>query len=72
MFFDNVVFAGVLTVGLMVLFFAGFEFLSGRTRISARSDSSGLMSTQGILGDFGCPFFCLGGLWADQVVGGAV
>jgi hypothetical protein len=26
MFFDNVVFAGVLTVGLMVLFFAGFGF----------------------------------------------
>ena len=30
MFFDNVVFAGVLTVGLMVLFFAGFGFFSGR------------------------------------------
>ena len=29
MFFDNVVFAGVLTVGLMVVFFAGFGlFLS--------------------------------------------
>ena len=26
MFFDNVVIAGVLTVGLMVLFFAGFGF----------------------------------------------
>lgn len=24
MFFDNVVFAGVLTVGLMVMFFVGF------------------------------------------------
>ena len=26
MFLDNVVIAGVLTVGLMVLFFAGFGF----------------------------------------------
>ena len=26
MFFDNVVFAGVLTVGLMVLFFVGLGF----------------------------------------------
>jgi hypothetical protein len=28
------------------------------------------MSTQGILGNFGCPFFlCLGGLWADHALG---
>ncbi len=28
------------------------------------------MSTQGILGNFGCPFFlCRGGLWADQALG---
>ncbi len=28
------------------------------------------MSTQGILGNFGCPFFlCLGGVWADHALG---
>jgi hypothetical protein len=37
MFIDNVVFAGVLTVGLMVLFFAGFGFLSGKTRTSVKN-----------------------------------
>ncbi len=43
MFFDNVVFAGVLTVSLMVCFFAGFGFLSGKTHTSGKNRSSFLM-----------------------------
>lgn len=61
MFLDNVVVAGVVTVGLMLVFFVGLGFLSGRIRASAIS-SAGFFwnsSTQGILGDLGRLFFCL-------------
>lgn len=40
MFFDNVVIAGVLTVGLMVLFLQGLDFSSGKTRTNGKNRRS--------------------------------
>jgi len=59
MFFDNVVFAGVLTVGLMVLFFVGFGFLSGETRTSVKTIGfSRLHEHARHFGRLRSPFFC--------------
>ncbi len=57
MFFDNVVFAGVLTVGLMVVFFAGFGFFIWKDAHKRKTVGlSGYNEHAGILGDFGRPF----------------
>jgi len=61
MFLDHAVIAGVMTVMLMLSFFCRLGTVHLERLEPQRRQALSLSykkSTQGILGDFGCPFFC--------------